>query len=257
MKNFIVKKEPPIGFLGINRPQFKNALSLEMWREFPSLVEELHHESGIRGIILHGCGGNFSSGHDINELLQMGNAKGAETFQTSIEGSIRTLEMVPIPVIALIDGFALGSGYLLALGCDLRLASDRAQIGLPVGRLGIMFGTALTRRLVLQMGMAQTAKLLLTGRTLGAEEAMDIGLVNDVHPAEKAMDVAKNLVREIAQNAPLSVWAAKQTLQKCRPGWTAPWEMEEEPFLKCFTSKDFQEGVLAFLEKRPASFKGQ
>jgi enoyl-CoA hydratase len=254
---FIVKKEPPIGFLGINRPRVKNAISLEMWRAFPSLLDELHCDPEIRVIVVHGCEENFSSGHDINELLQMGNAQGAEKFQTSIEGSIRAIEMAPIPVLAMIDGHALGSGYLLAMGCDLRVASDRAVIGLPVGRLGIMFGTAITSRLALQVGPARTAELLLTGKMLSACDARDIGLINQVFPTEKLLDMTKELVAEIARNAPLTLWAAKQTLRKCRPGWTAPWEMEEEPFLKCFTSSDFQEGVLAFLEKRPARFKGR
>jgi enoyl-CoA hydratase len=165
--------------------------------------------------------------------------------------------MAPIPVVAMIDGYALGSGYFLALGCDLRVASDRAVLGLPVGRLGIMFGTVLTRRLVLQMGLARTSELLLTGRLLKAGEAKDMGLVNQVYPAGKLLEMTTELVGQIARNAPLTVWAAKQTLQKCRPGWTAPWEIEEEPFLKCFTSSDFQEGIRAFLEKRSAKFKGR
>lgn len=254
-ENFLLGKEPPIGFLGINRPKVKNAMSLEMWRAFPSLAAELHHDPAIRVIVLHGCEGNFTSGHDISELLQMGNAQGAEIFQTSIEGSIRAIEMAPIPVVAMIDGHALGSGYFLALGCDLRVASDRAVLGPPVGRLGIMFGTVLTRRLVLQMGLARTSELLLTGRLLKAGEAKDMGLVNQVYPAAKLLEMTTELVGQIARNAPLTVWAAKQTLQKCRPGWTAPWEIEEEPFLKCFTSSDFQEGIRAFLEKRSAKFK--
>jgi enoyl-CoA hydratase/carnithine racemase len=120
-----------------------------------------------------------------------------------------------------------------------------------------MFGTMLTRRLVLQMGPAQTAELLLTGRLLAASEAGNIGLINQVFPADKLMDLTIDLAGEIAGNAPLTVWAAKQTLQKCRPEWTAPWEIEKEPFLRCFTSDDFQEGIRAFLEKRPAKFKGR
>jgi enoyl-CoA hydratase/carnithine racemase len=256
-ENFLLRKAPPIGFLGINRPKFKNAMSLEMWRAFPSMVAELHHDPAIRVVVLHGCEGNFTSGHDINELMQMGSAQGAEIFQTSIEGSIRAIETAPIPVVAMIDGYALGSGYFLALGCDLRVASDGAVLGLPVGRLGIMFGTVLARRLVLQMGLARTSELLLTGRVLKAGEAKDMGLVNQVYPAGKLLEMTTELVEQIARNAPLTVWAAKKTLQKCRPGWTAPWEIEEEPFLKCFTSSDFQEGVRAFLEKRSANFKGR
>lgn len=255
--DFVIKKDPPIGLLGINRPELKNALSLEMWRAFPSALAELHQDRDIRIVVLYGCEGNFTSGHDIRELLQMGSRQGAEIFQTSIEGSIRALEMAPIPVIAMVDGYALGSGYFLALGCDLRVASDRAILGLPLGRLGIMFGTVLTRRLVLQMGLAGTAELLLTGRLLGAKEAKEMGLINQVYPSDKLLEMTLGLADEIVCNAPLTIWAAKQTLKRCRPGWTAPWEVEEEPFVKCFTSKDFQEGVRAFLRKDAPRFEGR
>ncbi len=232
-------------------------MTSEMWRSFPGLLEELNRDPEIRVIVIHGCGENFSSGHDINELLEMGNPRGAEIFQTSIESSVCAVETASKPVVAMIDGYALGSGYLLALGCDLRVASDRAIIGLPVGKLGIMFGTALTQRLVLQMGQARTAELLLTGRLLAAAEAENIGMINRVFPADRLLRMTGDLAGEIVRSAPLTAWAAKQALRKCRYDRVASGEISEEPFLRCFTSDDFKEGMHAFLEKRPAEFKGR
>ena len=247
-----------IGLITFNNPEKRNAMSLEMWQGLIEILDRFERDPAVRVVVLTGAGAKaFVSGADIGQFDSQRNDAAAQRDydrQTS-EGRAR-LAAFPRPTIARIRGFCLGGGLALALQTDLRIAAEDSEFGIPAARLGLAYSPAMVRQLVASVGPAHARMLLFTGNRIDAREAQRIGLVNQVVPDEDLSDTVVDLARGIADNAPLSLRAAKLAVAAAeRP------EATDEAALAaavdaCFDSADYREGRAAFAEKRPPRFSG-
>jgi enoyl-CoA hydratase len=256
--NLQVNKEPPIGFIMINRPDKLNALNAETIKDLYSAFLSFREDAEVKAVILSGSGEKaFVAGADINELARLDQAEGKDY---ALEGQELTklIENYRKPVIAAINGFALGGGTELALACHIRLASENAKMGQPEVKLGLIPGFGGTQRLARLVGKGKAMELVLSGKMIDAQLAFAIGLVNHVVPLDKLMETSEALAREIAENAPLalaySIKAINEGLDKSLPEGLL---LEAELFGNACSTEDAKEGTQAFLEKRVASFKGK
>jgi enoyl-CoA hydratase/carnithine racemase len=252
-----MEKKAGIGYLTLNRPEVRNAFSREMIDELQQALTVVDKDNEIRVLIITGAGHVFQAGADISELRCM---QPMDILRWN-EGIVRinaALEKLRQPVIAAINGAALGGGLELAISCSLRIAAESAVMGLPEVKLGIIPGTGGTQRLPRLIGKGRAAELLLTGKIIDAREAFQIGLVNQVTADEQLMQAAENLTAEILVNAPIAVEMAKDALEV---GKDLPLEQavqySQKNCITCFSTEDMQEGMAAFLEKRKPRFTGK
>jgi len=257
-KNLRLEKRPPLAVVTVDRPKVLNALNAETFNELSEVFEQLAADPEIRVILLAGAGGRaFVAGADIRELASLTPEEG-RAFSLRGQGVFRRIETLGKPVIACIQGFALGGGCELAMACTLRLAADDARMGQPEVKLGLMPGYGGTQRLTRLVGRSEGLKLLLTGGLIDAREALRIGLVDEVLPAAGLMPRAEALALEIAANAPLAV---AETMRVVDEGFDLPLDLallrESVRFGGLCATADKNEGVQAFLEKRPPVWKGQ
>lgn len=244
-----------IGILSINSPATLNALNSIVLRELGEWVEKEARDSALRAIIITGEGKAFVAGADIKEMLPL-DSKGAMEFGLLGASVFRKIEQLPIPVIAAVNGFALGGGCELALACDLRIASERAKMGQPEVGLGITPGFSGTLRLPRVVGVAKAKELIYTGKVIGAEEARSIGLVNHVVPAEELMEKAMDMAKSIAKNSGNAVAYSKESINRgLQMDMDSAIYVEKDLFALCFAHEDQKEGMNAFVEKRQAAFK--
>lgn len=255
--NILSETDGAICTITINRPDKMNALNIETVRELKAAVHEAIENESVRGIIITGSGPKaFVAGADIAEFKDL-SASGAENMALGGHGTLNFIEQSPKPVVAAVNGFALGGGCELAMACHMRVASSNAKFSQPEINLGIIPGYGGTQRLVRLIGRGKATELLLTGDMINAEEAKALGLVNYVTEPEALLEKAKEILNKISQKSPLVV---KQLLSlvgtyydKKEDGFAT----EISEFSKCFTTEDCREGVGAFLEKRKAEFKGK
>ncbi|MFQ5720940.1 MAG: enoyl-CoA hydratase-related protein [Candidatus Aminicenantales bacterium] len=257
-QNLIVKKEEDLGWIFINRPQKLNALNKKTIKELKEAFLSYQNDSGVRVVILTGSGDRaFVAGADIEELSRLDLVSGKE-YVLAGQSLTKYIENFSKPVIAAINGYALGGGTELALACHLRLASERAKMGQPEVKLGLIPGFGGTQRLSRLVGKGQALELILSGRIIGAEEALKIGLVNRVLASRDLLPTCKALAKEIAANAPLALQYAIEAVNK---GLDRTLEegllLEAELFGKACATQDSKEGTKAFLAKRPANFQGK
>ena len=241
--------------LTINSPRTLNALNTQVLGELGRFVDSIGDD--VRVLIITGAGKAFVAGADISEMSSKNYDEGLE-FGRFGAGVFRRLEQLPIPVIAAVNGYALGGGCELACACDIRVASDRAQFGQPEVKLGITPGFSGTYRLAKLIGQGKAKELIYTGRTMRADEALASGLVNAVVSGEELMATVTEMARMIAANAPLAVAKSKASISD---GFDMSADeaiaYENRLFAECFSTEDQKEGMAAFLEKRKAEFKNR
>ena len=252
------RPEPGIWLLTINRPKALNALSPQVLYEIAAAVAEVDADATTRALLVTGAGDKaFVAGADIAAMSSMTAIEGRE-FALKGHAALRALELSPFPVIALVNGFALGGGCELALACDWIVASEKAVFGQPEVNLGICPGFGGTQRLARRVGTALALELVCTGRQVKADEALAIGLVNHVVAADKLTDEGMKQARAIAAKGPVAVKMAKHLIQRGHDLDLANANaMEADVFGFLCATEDKHEGMAAFLGKRAAAFKGR
>ena len=258
MDNVRTENKDGILIITIDRPKVLNALNAQTVTEIGEAFEAAREDASVKCVILTGGGEKaFVAGADINELAQMTPITGKATAEKG-QRVFRNIERFPKPVIAAVNGFALGGGCELALACHMRIASENAKLGLPEVTLGIIPGYGGTQRMARLLGKGKALELILTGDRIGAEEAERIGLVNKVVPADQLMATCEEMARKIATRGPLAVSAAIEAVMS---GSDMPFDegqvLEATLFGLLASTEDMKEGMAAFLEKRPARFAGR
>ncbi|MCB1858140.1 MAG: enoyl-CoA hydratase/isomerase family protein [Gammaproteobacteria bacterium] len=249
--------EPGVFLLTINRPRSFNALNGATIDEIADAIGTVEANGSARALLVTGAGDKaFVAGADIPEMQQISCMQAREFSQRGIR-TFRRLEMLPIPTIALVNGFCLGGGCELAMSCDWILASENAVFGQPEVSLGITPGFGGTQRLPRLIGRARAMELLVTGRQVKADEAREWGLVNHVYPADQLMEKALKTVKMIMAKGPIAIRLTKEAVQRGQDlDLDNACILESEVFGLCFSSGDQKEGMTAFVEKRAAAFKG-
>jgi enoyl-CoA hydratase len=242
-----------------NRPHVRNAITTRMWSALPKLVRRLQGQRGIRAIVVSGAGRKaFASGADISELPRFTDPKTARAYETLVVRALDSLVRCPLPVVAMIQGYAMGGGCHIAAACDLRIAGESAQIGIPAAKLGAAVNPGVVARLVSLVGPAVAKEILFSGQPLDAKEALRVGLVNHVVPDSGLEGFTLSLVRQIGANAPLTIRNAKQAVNWIAiEGHRQPPREIQHHFVKGFSSRDFKEGLAAFIARRPPKFQGR
>ncbi|MDH4007355.1 MAG: short-chain-enoyl-CoA hydratase [Desulfuromonadales bacterium] len=255
--NLLLDVADGIAQVTINRPKALNALNSQTITELQQVFNALEQDSSVEVIILTGSGEkSFVAGADISQMQEM-NALEARDFARMGQGMLKVIENHSKPVIAAVNGFALGGGCELAMACDIRLASDNAKFGQPEVNLGVIPGFAGTQRLSRLIGKGRAKELVFTGDTIDASEAYRLGLVNKVVSQEQLLEAARKMAAKIAGKGPVAIRLSKEAIDKgLDMDLDRASAYEAELFALCFASADQKEGMLAFLEKRPADFKG-
>lgn len=257
MTSFVeVTSDGPVRTLTINRPDKLNALSQEVLGDLSAAIEAIEREDDVRAAVITGAGKAFVAGADIAAMKDMDEAE-ARGFGAVGHGVFSTIEHLRFPVIAAVNGFALGGGCELALACDFIYASTKAKFGQPEVNLGIIPGFGGTQRLPRRVGSALARELIYTGKMIDAEEALRIGLVNAVFEPDQLVPAATQTAAEIASKGPLAVSAAKRLIREgVDVSLPQGNRLEQMAFGEGFASEDQAEGMVAFLEKRAPVFKG-
>ena len=257
-KYLLLEKEDGIGILYINRPDAMNALNTGVLEEIIQAVGEISRDNEIQVLIITGAGDkSFVAGADIKEMHGLTAVEGRE-FGYIGQAAFRAIEKLEKPVIAAVNGFALGGGCELAMAADIRLASEKAKFGQPEVGLGITPGFGGTQRLPRLVGEGRAMELILTANTINAEEAYRIGLVNHIYPAADLLDEARKMARKIMANAPLAVKYAMSAVNKgLQTDIDTGMAIEADLFGICFATEDQKAGMGAFLNKEKASFKAK
>jgi enoyl-CoA hydratase len=258
MQNIRLEKKNQIAYITIDRPKVLNALNMQTMGELREVFTQLKDDAEVRVVLLTGAGEKaFVAGADINEL-QKNNPIEAKAYTHRGQAVLELIENLGKPVIACINGFALGGGCELALACTMRLASETAKLGQPEVKLGIIGGYGGTQRLPRLVGKGPALQILLTGEMISAQDAHRIGLVNEVVPVAQLIPRGEEIARKIITNGPLAI---QYTLEAVNKGMEMPLAeglfLEATLFAVACATEDMKEGTTAFLEKRPAAFKGR
>lgn len=255
-KNLLVEKKDKTLVVTINRERAMNALNKETIAELQQLFSFYWSDNSVAAVVLTGAGKAFVAGADITELADTDMRSGTELAAHG-HYLMKTIQNFPRPVIAAVNGFALGGGCELAMACDIRLASEKAKLGQPEVNLGIIPGYGGTQRLPRLVGRGKAMQLILTGEMISAQEAYRIGLVDEVYPPEQLMDKAFEMAALIATKGPIGIAMAKECINRgLDVNMTAGCDLEKANFGAICATGDKNEGMDAFLEKRKPNFTG-
>ena len=253
-----VERDGPIGYVVLDNPARRNAISAAMWREFPEVLAELGEDPSVRCIVLRGAGDiAFAAGADISEFeSNRADADGARRYEAATTAAHLALESTLKPVIAQIRGFCIGGGLAVALSCDLRYCADDSQFAIPAARLGLGYGIHGHRRLVATVGHAAAREIMFSARRYDARAAQELGLVNRVLPVAELDDYVRALSMDLAANAPLTQAASKAAINAVIAE-QGDFKACEAMIVQCMQSADYREGRTAFMEKRKPKFEGR
>lgn len=257
-ENILVATEGHLATLTINRPSKLNALNKATIQELHDALTQLDAEATIKAIILTGSGEKaFVAGADISEFAHFSIEEGAQLAALGQEILFDFVENMKTPVIAAVNGFALGGGLELAMACHFRIASDNAKMGLPEVTLGVIPGYGGTQRLPQLVGKGRAMEMIMTAGMIDAETAKSYGLVNHVVPQAELLEFTKDIASKITKNSPVAISYAIKAVNAGLIDTKEGFKTEIKSFGKCFGTEDFKEGTTAFLEKRKATFPGK
>lgn len=242
----------------INRPDKLNALNKDVITELSAALDEVYHNADIKAAILTGAGEKaFVAGADITEFTGLSRKEGEDLARKGQDNVFNKIEHAPKPIIAAVNGFALGGGCELAMACHFRTASEKAKFGQPEVNLGLIPGYGGTQRLVQLIGKGKAMELLMSADMIHAEEAKSLGLVNHVFSPEELVSKTQELVQKIISKAPLAISKIIQLVNEAATVSSTGFSNEITAFGECFQTEDMKEGTTAFLEKRAAAFSGK
>src|SRR5246127_4195982 len=258
LENVLYDKKGPIAYVTLNRPKVLNALNKATIKELRSALEDARDDAAVRGVILTGAGEKaFIAGADIGELAQV-TAFEAEQSSRFGQKVLELIENLGKPVIAAINGFALGGGCETAMACTIRIAVDSAKFGQPEVKLGLLPGGGGTQRLPRLVGKGRALQLILTGEIISAQEAYRIGLVNEVVPSADLISRAEAILKQVFSNAPIAVKYSLEAVNKgMETSQSEGFALEASFFGLCAGTEDKKEGTSAFLAKRAPQFQGR
>jgi enoyl-CoA hydratase len=257
-KNLLVRHENHISYITINRPDKLNALNKETIEELSDAFKKGEADSNVRAIIVTGSGEKaFVAGADISEFASFSIEDGKKLSQIGHDILFNLVENSVTPIIAAVNGFALGGGLELAMSCHIRVASDNAKMGLPEVSLGVIPGYGGTQRLAQLIGKGKAFELIFTAGMIKAEEALSLGLVNYCVPQTELMSKCEAIAQQIIKNSPSAIGSAIRAVNAGFKDSVDGYLVEVTEFGKCFGTADFKEGTTAFLEKRKANFTGK
>lgn len=257
IQDLIVEFEGEMVIITINRPTTLNALTISVFAQLEYVFEYILHLKEIRCIVITGAGQKaFVAGADIGEFTKIAPGT-AHQFLSLGNKVLTTIENFPKPIIAAVNGFALGGGCELAMACHMRIASETSKFGLPEINLGIMPGYGGTQRLPRIVGKGRAYEMMLTGEMIDAPKAFEIGLISHIHKVEELLNKAKSLANRIISKPPLSIINILKAVRASDGDLQNGITLEGKLFTECTNTKDFEEGVNAFFEKRKPEFKGE
>jgi len=257
-ENILSETANGIATITINRPTKLNALNKQTIHELHNAFETLGNDASVRAIIVTGSGEKaFVAGADIAEFAHFSVEEGAQLAGQGQELLFDFVQNLRTPVIAAVNGFALGGGLELAMSCHFRIASDNAKMGLPEVSLGVIPGYGGTQRLPQLVGKGRAMEMIMTAGMVSAEDAKSYGLVNHVVPQAELLDFCNGIAQKILRNSPTAISQAIKAVNANFEDGVNGFKTEIKAFGKCFGTEDFKEGTTAFLEKRKAEFKGE
>jgi len=257
-ENILVSQENGLAIITINRPKKLNALNKATIEELHNAFESLENSDSVKVIVITGSGEKaFVAGADISEFAHFSVENGGRLAAKGQEMLFNFVENLSTPVLAAVNGFALGGGLELAMACHFRIASDNAKMGLPEVSLGVIPGYGGTQRLPQLVGKGKAMELIMTAGMISADEAKELGLVNYVTSLEELLPLAEKLASKIMRNSSVAISAAIKAVNANFEDGTDGFEVEISEFGNCFGTEDFKEGTTAFLEKRRADFPGK